>query len=191
MDEDKKDEKLNNDNGLEECKKQAEEYLNNWKRERADFINYKKDEAKRMEEFLKFSTEGVILEFIDVIDGIEVARNNLPDRQVGLPESKELKEWTEGFDSALDKLESFLKKFGVEKVKVNGGPSTHSTKPQGGEPVESTGSGQVKFDPLLHEAVTIETQNGNGNTEEKIEEIRPGYTMHGKVIRPARVKIIQ
>ena len=116
MDEDKKDEQLNNELATqpetgqaslapkerEEVKKQAEEYLNNWKRERADFINYKKDESKRMEEFLKFSTEGIIMELIDVIDGIETARNNLP-------ESKELKEWTEGFDGALDKIDKFLK----------------------------------------------------------------------------------
>ncbi|MDP3792484.1 MAG: nucleotide exchange factor GrpE [bacterium] len=146
-----------NDEELKKCKEQAGEYLNNWKRERADFINYKKDEAKRMEEFLKFSNEGIITELIDVIDGVETARNNLP-------ESKELKEWTDGFDGSLDKLDKFLKKFGVEKIEVNG----------------------EKFDPLLHEAVEIQDKNG-----ENIIEIRPGYTMHGKVIRPARVKIIK
>ena len=172
---DEQTEQLNNES--EESKKQAtandgalqnavaEEYLNNWKRERADFINYKKDEAKRMEEFLKFSTEGIIMELVDVIDGIEVARNNLPD-------SKELKEWTGGFDSSLDKLDKFLKKFGVEKINIEGDPST--------------GSGQVNFDPLLHEAVEVQDKDGD-----KIEEIRPGYTMHGKVIRPVRVRIVK
>ena len=144
--------------------KKAQEYLDNWKRERADFVNYKKDEARRMEDFLKFSTEGIIMEMIDVIDGIEVSRNNLP-------EAKELKEWTEGFDSALDKIDKFFKKFGVEKIKTKNDPST--------------GSGQVKFDPELHEAVEIQDKDGD-----KIEEIRPGYKMHGKVIRPARVKIV-
>ena len=82
----------NSKNELEESKKQAEEYLNNWKRERADFVNYKKDETKRVEEFLKFSTEGIILDLIDVIDAIEVARKNIPD-------IKELKDWLEGFDN--------------------------------------------------------------------------------------------
>src|SRR3989338_1649766 len=137
----------NSKNELEESKKQAEEYLNNWKRERADFVNYKKDETKRVEEFLKFSTEGIILELIDVIDAIEVARKNIPD-------IKELKDWLEGFDSSLDKLDKFLNKFGVEKIEVRGDPST--------------GSGQVKFDPLLHEAVEVQDKDG-----ERIEEIRP------------------
>src|SRR3990167_6416873 len=107
---------------IEETINKAEEYLNNWKRERADFINYKKDEAKRMNEFLKFSAEGIMMELIDVIDGIEIARNNLPN-------SKELKEWIGGFDSSLDKLSQFLKRFGVEKIDVTGN----------------------KFDPLFHE----------------------------------------
>lgn len=154
------------DNELEIARKQAEEYLNNWKRERADFINYKKDEIKRMEEMLKFSTEGVIIELIDAIDAIEVARKQIPDL-------KELESWKIGFDSSFDKLMKFLEKFGVEKIEVN----------------------EVSFDPLLHEAVTIETRNGEEKDEkelaERIEEIRPGYTMHGKVIRPARVKIIK
>ncbi|KKT82178.1 MAG: nucleotide exchange factor GrpE [Candidatus Yanofskybacteria bacterium RIFCSPHIGHO2_02_FULL_44_12b] len=142
---------------LEKCKQRAEEYLNNWKRERADFINYKKDEAKRIEEFLKFSTEGLIVQLIDAIDGIEVARNNLP-------ESEELKGWINGFDGALDKVAKFLNKFGVERIGVDG----------------------EKFDPLLHEAVEVADKDGD-----KIQEIRPGYTMHGKVIRPARVRIIK
>lgn len=167
MEEDKKEEQLNNEEEkeLEGCKKQAEEYLNNWKRERADFINYKKDEDKRMGEFLKFSTEGIIIELIDVIDGIEVARNNLP-------ESKELADWIQGFDGSLDKLNGFLKKFGVEKIKVEG----------------------EKFDPTLHEAIfsgSDEPMPEGVNSEGNLEEVRPGYTMHGKVIRPARVKIIK
>ena len=142
---------------LEKCQQEKEEYLNNWKRERADFVNYKKDESKRMGEFLKFSTEGIIIELVDVIDAIEVTRKNIP-------ESKELKEWLVGFDSSLDKLENFMKKFGVEKIETGG----------------------AKFDPLIHEAVEIKDKDG-----ENIEEIRPGYTMHDKVIRPARVRIIK
>src|SRR3989344_4745828 len=51
----------------------AEEYLNNWKRERADFVNYKKDEGRRMEEFVKFANESLILELLDVVDDLYLA----------------------------------------------------------------------------------------------------------------------
>ena len=122
------------------------EYLNNWKRERADFLNYKKEEAKRLEEFVKFANEAVILEVIEVIDDLERA-------------AKEVK--NEGLDQVLKKFQELLKKYGVERIKV-----------------------ENAFDPLLHEAV-------EGAEGDKLEEVRAGYTMHGQVIRPARVKIVK
>ena len=122
------------------------EYLNNWKRERADFLNYKKEEAKRLEEFVKFANEAVILEVIEVIDDLEKA-------------SKEVK--NEGLDQVLKKFQGLLKKYGVERIEV-----------------------KDAFDPLLHEAV-------EGAEGDKLEEVRAGYTMHGQVIRPARVKIVK
>lgn len=136
-------------------KQKAEEYLNNWKRERADFINYKKDEGKRVEEFVKFANEDLILEVTEIVDDLDLA-------------VKELK--NAGLEQIIQKFTELFKKYGVERIEI-------------GDP--STSSGQVKFDPALHEAV--ETEPGG----EKIVEVRAGYTMHGKVIRPARIKIIK
>ncbi|MEK7506570.1 MAG: nucleotide exchange factor GrpE [Patescibacteria group bacterium] len=144
---------------LEKCQQQAEEYLNNWQRERADFANYKKAESKRLEEFVKFANVGLILEMIEVLDDLEiVAKNN---------------ENNEGLKPVLKKFQDLLAKYGAERIKV-----------------------ENKFDPNLHEAVTAEAQNGSAETqntegEEKLEEIRAGYKMNGRVIRPARVKIIK
>lgn len=135
-------------NELEKCRKQAEEYLNNWKRERADFINYKKDEGKRLEEFVKFANESLILEWLDIVDDLELAAKHEAN-----PES---------IKRIIKKTDELLKKYGVERIKTG-----------------------REFDPNLHEAVS--TEEGG----DKIEELRAGYTMRGKVIRPARVKIIQ
>ncbi len=46
--------------------------------------------------------------------------------------------------------------------------------------VEKIAAQDQKFDPVLHEAIS-------GTGEAVQEEVRAGYTMHGKVIRPARV----
>ena len=134
---------------LEECQKQAEEYLNNWKRERADFINYKKDEAKRLEEFVKFANEGIILEIIELIDDLEEAAKH--DKDGGLKQ-------------VMAKFTDWLKKYGIERIKVEG----------------------EKFNPELHEAMESSEPEGS-----KMEEVRDGYTLYGKVIRPARVKIVK
>ncbi len=45
------------------------------------------------------------------------------------------------------------------------------------------------FDPHLHEAVAqVEAENGQADRS-IVEELHVGYTMHGKVIRPAMVKV--
>lgn len=125
----------------------SEEYLNNWKRERADFLNYKKDEARRIEEFAKYAHEDVILEVMEIVDDLELA-------------AKEVKDI--GLESIVKKFQDLFKKYGVEKISVEG-----------------------KFDPAFHEA--IETEPGG----EKVQEVRSGYILRDKVIRPARVKIIK
>jgi len=140
------EENINQDLGeLEKCQQERDEYLNNWKRERADFLNYKRDEVKRLEEFVKFSSETVILETIEIFDDLEKAAKEIGD---------------EGLNQVLNKFQDLLKKYDVERITVEGA-----------------------FDPMLHEAVSTEESGG------KLEEVRAGYKMHGRVIRPARVKM--
>jgi len=124
----------------------TEEYLNNWKRERADFLNYKKDEARRIEEFARFANEDVILEVMEIVDDLELAAKELKD--VGL-------------EPIIKKFKELFKKYGIEEIAVDG----------------------QKFSPEFHEAVETEAEG------DKMLQVRAGYTMHSKVIRPARIKI--
>ena len=121
-----------------------DDYLNNWKRTQADFENYKKDEKKRAEEFVKFSNETLILEVLDVVANLELAAKHIKD---------------EGLNITIRQFESLLKKYGVERITVGD-----------------------TFDPNVHEAIDAI------NETKPLEEVRPGYTMHGRVIRPSRVK---
>ncbi len=69
-----KDEIQNKNNDeLEKCKKEREEYLNGWKRAKADLINYKKDETKRFEIMIKFSNESLVRDLIVVLDSFDLA----------------------------------------------------------------------------------------------------------------------
>ncbi len=133
-----------------------EEYLNNWKRERADFLNYKKDESRRVEEFVRFANEDVILETMEIVDDLELAHQNFAKQNLG----GQAGELGKGLEGIIKKFKELFKKYGLEEIDTKG-----------------------KFDPSLHEA--IETETGG----EKIVQVRAGYTMHGKVVRPARVKI--
>jgi molecular chaperone GrpE len=145
---------------LAECQKQAEEYLNGWKRERADFENYKKDEAKRLEEFAKFANESLVLELISLTDEADIALKLMPeDVKTNHPN------WVKGIEEIRRKFDEFLKANGVLRIKTAG----------------------EKFNPSLHEAA--ETVPAEKEADRVVEEIRAGYTLHGKVIRPAKVKI--
>ena len=178
MDEQKNENNNTETDKLIKCEQEKEKYLNNWKRERADFLNYKKDEAKRVEEFVRFANKDLLMETIEILDDLERAHQNFVKQNLGGQAAQE------GLGQVLKKFQDLLGKYGVERIKVKG----------------------EKFNPTLHEAVTTETpapeqstvrgtaQNEEGdmeNKEEKIEEVRVGYTMYGKVIRPARVKVIK
>lgn len=128
----------------EELKKKCEEYLNGWKRERADFLNYKKEEMERIAQLVKYANEELILKFLPVLDNMCLATEHIKD---------------EGVTQIKKQFEDFLEKQGIEHIEVLGKP----------------------FDPATMEAV-------EGEGETVLEEIQRGYTMHGKVIRPAKVK---
>jgi molecular chaperone GrpE len=129
----------------EELQKKSEEYLNGWKRERADFINYKKDEMERIGTLLKYANEELILKILPILDNLNLAAQHISDPGVAQIQKQ---------------LEDFLKKEGIEHVEVIG----------------------KEFDPNTMDAV-----EGDGDTVS--EEVQRGYTLHGKLIRPAKVKI--
>ncbi len=58
-------------------------------------------------------------------------------------------------------------------------------KKLGLEPIEAIGE---PFDPIYHEAVTVEPREGFAENT-IVEEIRKGYTLGGRVIRPSLVKV--
>ena len=130
---------------LQELEKKCSEYLNGWKRERADFLNYKKDEIERINQLVKYANEEIILKILPILDNFCLAVKHIQD-----PGIMQIKK----------QLEDFLKKEGVEEIDAMGKP----------------------FDPSTMEAV-------EGEGEKVSEVIQHGYTLHGKVIRPAKVKL--
>ena len=119
----------------------AEEYLNNWKRERADFINYKKDESRRMEEFVRYANEDLVLEMIELVDDLEIVAKEVPG--VGL-------------EHVVKKFSELFKKYGVERISVDGqfNPALHEAveTEQGGEKMVEGRAGYMMQDKLIRPA---------------------------------------
>ena len=144
---------------LEDCRKLKDEYLAGWQRERADFLNYKKEEIERMGEMIKYADIGIILNFLPILDNFEFAEKKLP-------ENLKVDENIKGLLQIKTQIKDFLKSQGVEEIECLG----------------------KKFDPKLMEVVEeIEVKDKEPSII--IEEIQKGYKIHGRLLRPAKVKI--
>ena len=114
--------------GLEEElaaeKQKAAEYLANWQRAQADFINYKRRTEEERAEFNSFANANLVLGILPVLDDLERALEAIPARV-----SKS--EWAEGMRLVERKFRTILQGMGVI-------------------PMISVGE---TFDPNIHEAL--------------------------------------
>ena len=146
---------------LKECQKQRNEYLAGWQRTQADFVNYKKQEAERLKKMVEYANLDLVLKILLILDNFDLAEKNL---------SKELKDDKNVFGILQIKAQilDFLKNLKIEEIKAVG----------------------VKFDPNFHEAIEeIECKDKESGIV--AEEIQKGYKFQGRVIRPARVKVVK
>jgi molecular chaperone GrpE len=159
MSEEQKPQLPNLEEQLEAEKKRSEEYLTRLKYLQADFENLKKRFDRQMTEAKNYGTERLVLELLDVVDELELALKT-----------------AQSADSAkllIDGVQMTLKKF--RKVLEQEGVSTIACE------------GKI-FDPSRHNAIaTIERDDVDGCVV--AEEVRKGYIMKDKVIRPSIVKV--
>jgi molecular chaperone GrpE len=144
---------------LAECQKEREEYLNGWKRARADYLNYRNEEADRISMMVKFSQEGLALEILPLLDNFNLIAKEIPAEKM-----KDLN--VAGIIQVKTQLEDFLKSYGVEEIKALG----------------------EKFDPNFHEVVGEAAVEGK-ESGTVVEVVNIGYKINGRVLRPAKVKV--
>jgi molecular chaperone GrpE len=162
-----KEEQLNTDEqgeALEEAlkteKQHAEECLTQLKYAKADLENLKKRYDRQIEDIRKYSNERIVIELLDVVDELELAIESSRS-------SNSAEVLTQGVEMTLKKLKKILEYEGVLPIKCIGEP----------------------FDPAKHNAVSRTEKKGvDGCTI--VEEVRKGYTMREKVIRPSIVKVV-
>ncbi len=109
---------------LAEEKEKAENYLSNWQRAQADFINYKQRSEREKEEIGNFANSVLMLNLLPVLDDLERAFASIP------PNLAELS-WLDGIRLVERKLQAGLEAQGLSPIKAVGEP----------------------FDPHLHEAI--------------------------------------
>lgn len=94
---------------LKQCESEKREYLEGWQRAKADLINYKKDESRRFDEFVKFAAEGVIAEVVAVLDSFDLALQHQMPKDV-----------EKGIVLIRSQLEDILRRRGLETLQPLG-----------------------------------------------------------------------
>ena len=94
-----------------EVEKQRDEYLAGWQRAKADFINYRKEEMKHLEEVAQYGNQGLILDLISVLDNFDLGLRALEKNG---PVEK-------GVYLIRTQIEDILKKRGLAKIEVKEG----------------------------------------------------------------------
>jgi molecular chaperone GrpE len=144
----------------DEATARAEEYMTALHRERAEFVNFKRRTPEERERDAGLAGEDLIRKVLVLADDFDRAIANAPESLAG-------DAWFDGI-AAIDRtLRLLLESEGVTAVDAQPG---------------------VAFDPREHEAVVSVPGTGRADGE-IVDEIRRGYRLRGRVIRPALVAV--
>lgn len=148
---------------LQKVQGQRDEYLNSWKRAAADFINYKKDEGKRLESAVAYASADFAHELLPVLDSFELGMNTMDKESAAY----------KGMTLIRGQLLDALRKKGIERISVKRGdtfnPELHEA--------------------MLEVALPPDAPDRERLVGAIVEELAAGYTMQGKTIRAAKVAL--
>ena len=148
---------------LKQAKKEKEEYLTGWQKERADFANYKKDEETRKAVFSEAVRERILTRFLSVVDSFNMAMAN---KEVW---AKVDTNWRVGVEHIYSDLLKIFEEYGVKSV---------------GEAGES-------FDPNIHQSIDMVATDKKELDHKVAQVIQRGYKLGERIMRPARVNVYE
>jgi molecular chaperone GrpE len=144
----------------DEARIKADEYLAALQRERAEFLNFKRRSAEERLASAGLANESLISKVLAIADDFDRAIDARPAELEGDP-------WSEGVAAIDRKLRLLLDSEGVTAIDAAPG---------------------MPFDPRQHEAV-VNVPGSDRRDGEIVEEIRRGYRLRERVIRPALVAV--
>ncbi|WP_277630343.1 nucleotide exchange factor GrpE [Atopococcus tabaci] len=147
---------------LEQAKKELEECEERYLRLQAELQNTLRRNKKEKEEAARYRSQSLATELLPVIDNLERALTiEVTDEQ-----GKSLKK---GIEMVLASFEQALSKEGIETLDPVGEP----------------------FDPQFHEAYTAVPAEEGQESGTVAQVFEKGYTLHGRVLRAAKVAVVQ
>lgn len=137
----------------------AAEYLADLRRLKAEFENYRKRVLREQTRALELAAEPLVAKLLEVVDEFELAL-------MAAEAQPDFDRFLHGVELVYAKLMDILRSEGLERIEAEDRP----------------------FDPQRHEALL--RAEGEAEGEPYVADVlRAGYTLRGRVIRPAGVRV--
>lgn len=145
---------------LDKCKEELAQYKDRYLRLYAEFDNARKRMEREKQEFVKYANEGLIVEFLTILDDLQRSVEAAMSRQ------DDYKAFLKGIEMVMAHIHDMLKRYDVKAMDVKG----------------------KKFDPHCHE-VLMQEEKDDIEEGTILEEFQRGYYLGDRVIRTAKVKV--
>ncbi len=134
----------------------------------AEIENMRKRFVREKADFFRFSNEELLKGFLPILDNLHLAVRAAKDAEAkeGSAAGHLGKKLLEGVEMTAKIFEQTLERSGVQAVPALG----------------------LSFDPQMHEAIA-QSEDGTKGDGEVISEMQRGYTLHGRLLRPAKVVV--
>lgn len=146
-------------NQLKEKADQRDELHNKWLKVHADYENTRKRLEKEKRDHVAFANEDIISQLFPIVDNFDMAF-------AAMENAEDKAAVMDGISLVQKEFHRILEDNGVKRIETEG----------------------KLFDPNFHEAVlVVETPDHPDGSI--IEEVRAGYTLNDRLLRPAQVKV--
>ena len=159
--EDAPEEGSESDPALDAALEQAQNAKDDLLRVQAEMQNLRRRTEQDIEKAHKYGQDKLCIELLAVMDNLERAQEAASNS-----EDEAIKAIREGVDLTVKGFADCFKKFNIETVDPLGEP----------------------FDPQFHQAMSMQ-ENTESEPNTVIAVMQKGYTLHGRVIRPAMVMV--
>lgn len=144
---------------LEKLQEQSKVSLDKVVRAQAEMENLRKRAARDVENAHKYALEKFTNELLPIMDSLELGLS-------ASVKAKNLDDLRKGMELTLEMFNTVMEKFGITMIEPKG----------------------EKFNPELHDAVSMQ-ETDDSNSGIIIEVMQKGYTLNGRLIRPAMVVV--
>lgn len=146
---------------IKELEKKNAELLNGWQRDKADFVNARRQDEENQKKFATFAKEDIILELLQTLDSFESAFKNKEAWE------KVDENWRKGVEYIHSQFGGVLAQHGLSVISPLG----------------------EKFDHNRDEAIEMVQVENEDDDGKILEVVNSGYKLHDKLIRAPKVKV--